>query len=208
MENSIPMSEKPMRVAIYARVSTNDQTSENQLIDLRRYCRERDWTVFEEFVDHAITGKKDKRPALDRMMDFAKKRKIDTVLVWRFDRFARSLKHLVLVLEEFRSLNISFVSFQENIDTCSPLGQALYYIIGVMAELEHSIIVERVKAGLRRAKLSGQKLGRPATDADHNLAFQMRAAGRSIREIAKELKVGKSTIARILGRESAVICEP
>ena len=111
------------RVAIYARVSTSDQSTESQLLDLRRYVRERGWTLFNEYTDNGVSGTKDSRPALNQLMDAAKKRRFDTVLVWRFDRFARSTKHLILALEEFRGLGIDFVSYQENIDTSSPPGK-------------------------------------------------------------------------------------
>ncbi|MDA2931249.1 recombinase family protein, partial [Acidobacteria bacterium AH-259-O06] len=122
------------RVAIYARVSKAiEQTNENQLLDLRRYVSDRDWQIFEEYCD-GVTGTKDSRPALNQLMNDAKKRRFDVVLCWRFDRFARSTKHLILALEEFRNLGIDFVSFQENIDTSSPLGSAIFTIISAVAQ--------------------------------------------------------------------------
>ncbi len=148
------------RVALYARVSTTDQSTDSQLLDLRRYVRERGWNIFREYVDEGISGSKDSRPALNELMNDAKKRKFSVVLVWRFDRFARSTKHLILALEEFKSLGIDFVSYQENIDTSSPLGSAIFTIISAVAQLERDIIAERVKAGLRRAKENGKRLGR------------------------------------------------
>ncbi len=154
------------RVAIYARVSTSDQSTESQLLDLRRYVRERGWTLFKEYADNGISGTTDSRPALNELMNAAKKRRFDAVLVWRFDRFARSTKHLILALEEFRNLGIDFVSYQENIDTSSPLGSAIFTIISAVAQLERDIIAERVKAGLRRAKENGKKLGRPKVEAE------------------------------------------
>ena len=149
------------RIAVYARVSTSDQSTESQLLDLRRYVRERGWDIFKEYVDEGISGTKDSRPALNELMDDARKRRFDVVLVWRFDRFARSTKHLILALEEFKNLGVDFVSFQENIDTSSPLGSAIFTIISAVAQLERDIIAERVKAGLRRARENGKKLGRP-----------------------------------------------
>ena len=149
------------RVALYARVSTSDQTTESQLLDLRRYIRDRGWQPFNEYTDDGISGTKDSRPALNQLMDDACKRRFDVVLVWRFDRFARSTKHLILALEEFRNLGIDFVSYQENIDTSSPLGGAIFTIISAVAQLERDIIAERVKAGLRRARERGKRLGRP-----------------------------------------------
>ncbi len=152
---------KKKRIAIYARVSTSDQSTEAQRLDLRRYVRERGWTLFNEFCDNGISGMTDSRPALNELMNDAKKRKFDAVLVWRFDRFARSTKHLILALEEFRNLGIDFVSYQENIDTSSPLGSAIFTIISAVAQLERDIIAERVTAGPRRARENGKKLGRP-----------------------------------------------
>lgn len=192
------MSEKPTRVALYGRVSTLDQTADNQLMDLRRYCHERGWSVAEEFVDTGISGSKASRPALDRLMNKARKRQIDAVLVWRFDRFARSVKHLVMALEELRQLNIAFVSFQENIDTSSPLGNAIFTIIAAMSELEKNIIVERVRAGLRRAVAEGKQLGRPKSSADENEIRHLRQQGLSLRVIAQKTGASKSTVSRIL----------
>ena len=147
--------------AIYARVSTTEQSTEPQLMDLRRYADQRGWDVYHTYDDKGISGTRDSRPALDSLMNDARKRRFDVVLVWRFDRFARSTKHLVLALEEFKNLGIDFVSYQENIDTSSPLGAAIFTIIGAVAQLERDIIAERVKAGLRRARSNGKRLGRP-----------------------------------------------
>jgi len=186
------------RVALYARVSTTDQSTESQLLDLRRYVSERDWNIFKEYVDEGISGSKDSRPALNELMNDAKKRRFDVVLVWRFDRFARSTKHLILALEEFKNLGIDFVSYQENIDTSSPLGSAIFTIISAVAQLERDIIAERVKAGLRRAKENGKKLGRPSKKVDRYEIRRLRSEGRSLRQIAAELNVSKNTVARHL----------
>jgi len=186
------------RIAIYARVSTTDQSTESQLLDLRRYTRERGWTIFKEYCDNGISGTKDSRPALNELMNSAKKRKFDVVLVWRFDRFARSTKHLILALEEFKNLGIDFVSYQENIDTSSPLGSAIFTIISAVAQLERDIIAERVKAGLRRAKENGKKLGRPPKKVDEYEIRRLRSEGRSLRQIATELNVSKNTVVRHL----------
>ncbi len=192
------------RVAIYARVSTTDQSTDSQLLDLRRYVRERGWDIFKEYVDEGISGTKDSRPALNELMNDAKKRRFDVVLVWRFDRFARSTKHLILALEEFRNLGIDFVSYQENIDTSSPLGSAIFTIISAVAQLERDIIAERVKAGLRRAKENGKKLGRPKVGIDEEEVFKLRERGLSLREIARRLNLSKSTVARHLMVESNI----
>jgi len=186
------------RVALYARVSTTDQSTESQLLDLRRYVSERGWNTFKEYVDEGISGTKDSRPALNELMNDAKKRRFDVVLVWRFDRFARSTKHLILALEEFKNLGIDFVSYQENIDTSSPLGSAIFTIISAVAQLERDIIAERVKAGLRRAKENGKKLGRPRAEVSKGEIYRLHSHGLSLRKIATQLNISKSTVAKYL----------
>jgi len=186
------------RIALYARVSTTDQSTESQLLDLRRYTRERGWTIFKEYCDNGVSGTKDSRPALNELMNSAKKRRFDMVLVWRFDRFARSTKHLILALEEFKNLGIDFVSYQENIDTSSPLGSAIFTIISAVAQLERDIIAERVKAGLRRAKENGKKLGRPSAEVSKGEIYKLHSHGLSLRQIATQLNISKSTVARYL----------
>ena len=187
------------RVALYARVSTTDQSTESQLLDLRRYTRERGWTIFKEYCDNGVSGTKDSRPALNELMNDAKKRRFDVVLVWRFDRFARSTKHLILALEEFKNLGIDFVSYQENIDTSSPLGSAIFTIISAVAQLERDIIAERVKEGPRRAKENGKKLGRPAEAVvDVEDIQRLRSKGLSLRAVAKETGVSRTTVSDVL----------
>ncbi len=186
------------RVALYARVSTTDQSTDSQLLDLRRYVSERGCDIFKEYVDEGISGTKDSRPALNELMNDAKKRRFDVVLVWRFDRFARSTKHLILALEEFKNLRIDFVSYQENIDTSSPLGSAIFTIISAVAQLERDIIAERVKAGLRRAKENGKKLGRPKIEVDGEEIQRLRSEGLSIRAIAKEVSASRTTVGDLL----------
>ena len=178
------------RVALYARVSTTDQSTDSQLLDLRRYTRERGWNIFKEYVDEGISGTKDSRPALNELMNDAKKR--------RFDRFARSTMHLILALEEFRNLGIDFVSYQENIDTSSPLGSAIFTIISAVAQLERDIIAERVKAGLRRARENGKRLGRPRAEVSKGEIYRLHSHGLSLRKIATQLNISKSTVARYL----------
>ncbi len=186
------------RVAIYARVSTSDQSTESQLLDLRRYVRERGWELFNEFCDNGVSGTTDSRPALNELMNAARKRKFDAVLVWRFDRFARSTRHLINALEEFRGLGIDFVSYQENIDTSSPLGSAIFTIISAVAQLERDIIAERVKAGLRRAVENGKKLGRPRVGVNPKLISELRSQGLSLRAIARETGISRTTVSEIL----------
>ena len=187
-----------MRVGIYARVSTKDQNRELQLRDLRAFCAARKFSVVREYVDVGESGAKDSRPQLNELMAAARKRQVDAIVVWRFDRFARSTKHLLLALEEFRSLGIQFTSYSENIDTSSPLGQALFTIVSAVAQLERDLIRERVKAGLRNAKLKGKTLGRPTLTLDRDRIARLRASGSSIRDIAAQLEVSTATVHKAL----------
>ena len=186
------------RVAIYVRVSTKEQSVEMQLNDLERYSKERGLNVFKVYQDDGISGTKDNRPGLSQLMNDTRKRKFDVVLVWRFDRFARSTKHLVDALYEFRNLGIDFISYQENIDTSSPLGEAIFTIISAMSKLERDIIAERVKGGLRKAKASGKRLGRPESEVDTDKVKDYKKQGKSIREIAKEMGIHRSKVERTL----------
>jgi DNA invertase Pin-like site-specific DNA recombinase len=190
---------KPQRVALYARVSTrnNGQDPETQLIALREYAGHRGMTVTDEYVDVGISGAKDRRPELDRLMTDARRRRFDVVLVARFDRFARSTKHLVLALEEFSSLGIDFVSLNESIDTSTPMGKMIFTVIGAVAELERSLIRERVLMGLERARRQGKRLGRPQKLIDREQVATLRARGFSLRQIALELNVGKDKVTRV-----------
>jgi len=188
-----------MKVAIYTRVSTNDQSVEMQTSDLKRYCDQRGFELYKHYSDQGISGTKDKRPALDELMNDAKKRKFDVVLVWRFDRFARSTKHLITALEEFRHLNIDFISYQENMDTSSPLGKAIFTIVSAIAELERNILLERVRAGLRRARENGVILGRPKKlNLNVEELRKMRDQGLSFKKIGDKVKACPATIYQIL----------
>ena len=191
------------RVALYARVSTSDQSTDCQLLDLRRYVQDRGLLAYQEYCDQGISGTKASRPALDHLMDDARKRRFDAVLVWRFDRFARSTKHLVLALEEFKNLGIDFVSYQENTDTSSPLGSAIFTIISAVAQLERDIIRERVKAGLRRARSNGKRLGRPEVRVDRKRLLDLRQEGLSLRRIGEEMSLSKSSVARVISEENS-----
>src|SRR6266700_2038517 len=164
-----------MRIAIYARVSTKDQSCELQVRDLRAYCAARGFDLVREYIDVGQSGAKDSRPELNILMDDARKRQFDAVVCWRFDRFARSTKHLLLALEEFRSLGIQFLSYQENIDTTSPLGQVLFTIVAAVATLERDLIRERVRAGIRNARAKGKRLGRPRVIVDASRIASLRA---------------------------------
>ena len=183
------------KAAIYARVSTtgNGQSPEMQLRELREYCERRGWQIAGEYVDAGISGAKDRRPELDRMMADAHKRRFDVVAVWKFDRFARSVSHLLRALDTFRVLGIEFVSLSESLDTATPAGRMVFTVLGAVAELERSLIAERVRAGLRNAKAKGKKLGRPRVAVDVTRIARLRAQGRSWPQIAAEmgLSVGK-----------------
>lgn len=192
-----------MRVAIYSRVSTFDQSVEMQIFDLRRYCEQRGFDIYKEYCDEGISGTKDRRPALDELMADARKRKFGAVLCWRFDRFARSTKHLIAALEEFRHLGIDFISYQENIDTSSPLGKAIFTIISAISELERNIIVERVKAGIRRARENGKILGRPKRlNLNVEDLQKMRDQGLSFKKIGEKVNACPATIFHILARHT------
>ncbi len=189
------------KVALYARVSTknNGQDPETQLLALREYAKARQLEVFSEYVDIGISGSKDSRPALNRLMADARKRRFATVLVARFDRFARSTRHLVLALEEFNALGVDFISMAESIDTSTPMGKMTFTVIAAAAELERSLIRERVVMGLQRAKAQGKKLGRPRGSAqDADKVKKLKSEGLSVRQIAEALQTSKSTVARLL----------
>lgn len=187
-----------MKVVLYARVSTDGQDPEVQLMALRAHAAQRQWVVVEEFVDKGFSGAKERRPALDRMLKRAWIGDIQAVVVWRFDRFARSVKHLITALESLRQLRVQFISLQEQFDTSTPIGQAMFTIIGAMAQLERDIIRERVKAGLDRARALGVRLGRPMASASPEEVRVLKEQGHSIGDIAKVLRCSRSTVRRRL----------
>ena len=183
-----------MKVAIYARVSTNNgQDPEMQLRELREYCQRRGWEIIHEYVDVGISGTKEKRPQLDKLLADAHRRYFDVVVVWRFDRFARSVSHLLRALENFRSLGIEFVSLSEQVDTSTPTGKMIFTVLGAVAELERSLIVERVRAGLRNARAKGKKLGRPRKVTNQDEIDRMRSQGASWRAIGRAIGVSHAT---------------
>ena len=170
-----------MKAAIYARVSTanGSQSPEMQVRDLREYCERRGWEVAGEFVDAGVSGSKDRRPELDRLNTEAHRRRFDCVVVWKFDRFARSVSHLLRALETFNALGIHFVSLSESMDTSTPAGKMVFTVLGAVAELERSLIVERVKAGMRNARAKGRHIGRPRAVVDAARISQLSALGTS-----------------------------
>lgn len=189
-----------MRVAIYARVSTTQgQTCENQLIELRRYVQAREWQAVEYF-DEGVSGSKESRPALDELVKAAKRRKFDTLVVWKLDRLGRNLRHLILLLDELTALGVSFVSLNEGIDTSTPAGRLQLHILGAIAEFERARIAERVRLGVARAKAQGRRLGRPERQVSAELLAPV--LGLSVREAAKRLGVSTATAHRWLAKAS------
>ena len=185
------------RAALYMRVSTVDQHPETQLHDLRQMAAQRGLDIVHEYTDR-ISGVKAKRPGLDAMMSDARHGQFDVVLVWASDRIARSVKHFLEVLDELSRLQIEYISFRENIDTGGPLGRAIVIIIGAVAELERNLIIERVRAGMRRARLEGQHIGRNPLVLDNAAIQRDRQHGQSIREIAKGHRISTATVQRVL----------
>jgi DNA invertase Pin-like site-specific DNA recombinase len=188
-----------MRVGIYARVSTLiGQSPEMQLAELREYASRRGWGIYGEYVDSGVSGSKESRPELNRLMSDVHLRRFDVVLCWKVDRFGRSLKHLVNALADLDSYGVAFVSLRDNLDLSTPSGRLMFQIIGAMAEFERSLIQERVRAGLRNAKLKGKTLGRPPLTLDRARIARLRASGASIREISAQLDVSTATIHKAL----------
>src|SRR5713101_2671562 len=168
-----------MHVALYTRVSTGDQSTGMQLDELRAYCARRQWQIVEEFIDEGVSGSKESRPALDRMMKAAKRRMFDAICVYRYDRFARSLRQLVSALSEFDALGINFVSLHEGTDTSTPNGRLVFGIFASIAEFERELIRDRVRSGIALAKSRGKRLGRPRVSVDRSRIASLRKAGRS-----------------------------
>jgi DNA invertase Pin-like site-specific DNA recombinase len=193
------------RVAIYARVSTIHQGQDPglQTRELREYAERRGWTVTSEYVDIGISGTKEKRPELDRLMSDAHRRRFDAVLVWKFDRFARSVSHLLRALESFKTQGIEFISFSEQLDTSTPAGKLVFTVLGAVAELERSLIVERVRAGMRNARAKGKQIGRPplthlSCDARRTIYESHKAGGASLRQLAVKFSTSIASVQRCI----------
>ena len=182
-----------MKAALYARVSTLDQAPENQLTELRRYVDARGWTA-QEYVDHGVSGAKERRPALDQLIRDARRRRFDTVVCWRIDRLGRSLKHLVTLLDEFQALGVSFISLGEGIDLGTPAGRLQLHILAALAEFERARISERVQAGLARARANGARLGRPYVQVPRGQLVAVE--GLPLNDAAARLGVSRSTLKR------------
>ena len=194
------------RAALYLRVSTLDQHPENQLHDLRQLAAQRGYEITHEYSDK-ISGAKPKRPGLNQLLSDARRGRFDVVVVWAFDRLARSVRHFLEVLDELNHLNIEFISFRENIDTGGPLGRAMIIIVSAIAELERNLIVERVRAGMRRARLEGRHIGRIPLQVDEAAILRDRAAGRSLRELALQNRISTATVRKVLKRAHTVCVE-
>jgi DNA invertase Pin-like site-specific DNA recombinase len=185
------------RAAFYVRVSSVDQHPETQLCDLRPLAAARGYEIVGEYTD-TISGSRAKRPGLDQLMTDARRGRFDVVLVWAFDRVARSVKHFLEILDDLNRLNVEFVSFRENIDTGGPLGRAMVVIVGAIAELERSLIVERVKAGMRRAKLEGRQVGRARLDVNREQVAQDRRSGMSLTLVARKHSISRASVCRLM----------
>jgi DNA invertase Pin-like site-specific DNA recombinase len=186
-----------MRVSLYARVSTlRGQHPEMQLAELREYATRRGWKIVSEFVDEGVSGARERRPALDRLMADAHRRKFDAVLCWKIDRFGRSLKHLVNALADLDSLGVAFISLHDHIDLTTPSGRLMFQVIGAMAQFELALTQERVRSGLAAARARGITLGRPRTKVDAAQIARLRASGASWREISDQLGIGVGTACR------------
>ena len=202
------MEQKPRKVAaLYARVSTLDQNCEVQLEDLRRYAGKR-FASYCEYTDAGVSGTQRHRPQLDALMRDARRRLFDVVLVWKFDRFARSLKHLIESLDEFSALGIDFISLTEGIDTTTPAGQLLFHIVGAVAQFERDLIAERVRAGMAHARSLGKHIGRPRAKVDVEAVRNLRSQGKSLRNIAMALGVPISRVRRALAAAPTVKPSP
>lgn len=186
------------RAALYMRVSTVDQNPETQALDLRQFATQRGLQIVECYTDHGVSGSKARRPALDKMMEDARRHKFDVVVVWACDRLARSTKHLLQVLDELNGFGIQFLSQRECIDTEGPLGRAIIVIVSAIAELERSLIVERVKSGMRRAKLEGRQIGRSRLDINREQVVLDRRSGMSLTLVARKHSISRATVCRLM----------
>jgi DNA invertase Pin-like site-specific DNA recombinase len=194
------------RVAIYARVSTGEQSPEAQLCELRAYAALRGFAVTREYVDQTSgdTRRRRRAPKFEALMQDARRRRFDCVLVWKYDRFARTLGVLIGALQEFRDLGVDFISHTQAIDTTTPMGRLFFHVIGSFAEFERDVIVERVRAGLANARAKGKRLGRPVKDPDAaGRVVAMRERGMSLRAIAAAEGLSASGVRKMLGRTAS-----
>jgi len=194
-----------MKTALYARVSTLDkgQDPQMQLRELREYCERRGWTVTGEYVDVGVSGSKDSRPELNRLMTDAKRRRFDTMLVWKLDRFGRSLKHLVSALGEFQALGVAFVSLRDGFDLTTPAGRLMFNMVASFAEFERDLISERVRSGIANRRAKGLHVGRKAIILDAGKLATMRSQGQTIREMADALGCSPALVHKTLQIQAA-----
>jgi len=198
----LSLRERTKSVAIYARVSTDRQKVDMQLNELRQFVDRSGWNIHEEYIDQNFSGGNTKRPAFTAMMDAARKRKFDLLLVWKLDRLSRSLKDLIVTLDDLRAFGIDFVSYDNNLDTSTPTGKLVFQIVGAVAEFEKEIIRERVVAGLATARNKGKRLGRPPVSKYvYDQALKMRSEGLSFRNIGKVLGIDEGTIRKRARKE-------
>jgi len=193
------------RAALYLRVSTFDQNPQTQAFDLRSMAAQRNLEIVKEYVDHGISGTRARRPGLDALMQDARRGRFQILLVWACDRLGRSVRHFLEVLDELNRLNIEFISFREQLDTGGPLGRAVVTIVGAVAELERNLIVERVRAGMRRARLEGRHIGRMPLDLDRASIVRDRRQGQSLSQIAKTFNISRATVSRVLKQEREAV---
>jgi DNA invertase Pin-like site-specific DNA recombinase len=188
----------------------NGQNPETQLIELREYAFRRGWPVVDEYVDAGVSGSKDSRPSLNRLMSHAQQRRFDAILIWRLDRFGRSLKHLVTAIAELEALGVTFVSLKDNWDLSTPFGRLMFQIVAAMAEFERSLIVERIRAGMRRRRLEGLPMGRAPLAIDREALVRDRRS-MSLTKVAKKYGVSRASVVRFareaLKREAAEVGE-
>src|ERR1700756_126030 len=185
------------RGALYSRISTGDQHLETQLLDLRELGKQHGLEIVREYSD-VISGAKSKRPGLDQLMSDARRHRFDVLLVSAFDRIARNVRHFLEVLDELNHLNVQFISMRENIDTGGPLGRAMLTIIGAISELERSLIAERVRAGMRRAKLEGRRIGRTPLNIDREQVVEDRRSGMSLSKVAQRNRISRASVCRLV----------
>ena len=198
----MPLRKQTKTAAIYARVSTDRQKVDMQLHELRQFAARSGWNIYKEYIDQNYSGGNTKRPAFTAMMDAARKRKFDLLLVWKLDRLSRSLKDLIITLDDLGACGIDFVSYDNNLDTSTPTGKLVFQIVGAVAEFEKDIIRERVVAGLAAARSKGKRLGRPPISKYvYDRAAEMRAEGLSYRSIGKALGIDEGTIRKRFRKE-------
>jgi DNA invertase Pin-like site-specific DNA recombinase len=184
--------------AIYVRVSTPDQHVESQLYDLRELASQRGFEVVHEYEDRGVCGKKARRPGLDLLMADARRKRFSVVLVAAFDRIARSTRNFLQVIDELDSMGVEFISRRENVDTSGPMGRLFVTIISAIAELERSLVVDRVKSGMRRAKLEGRQIGRSRLDVDREQVVIDRRSGLSLTQVAKRHNISRASVCRLM----------